>query len=275
MPFRVDPAPSFKDLFARADRTVAGMFVCSGDAGVAEICAGAGLDYLLIDAEHGPMGLESVLAQLRAIAGYPTAAVVRVPFNDPVLIKQFLDLGAQSLIVPMVNNAGQAEEAVAAVHYPPRGIRGVGSALARSARWNRVPDYLARAGEFITLVVQIESAEAVDNAAEIAAVDGIDGVFIGPSDLAATMGLLGQQEHPDVVDAVIRTIGAVKAAGKFIGVNAFVEAQARRYIDAGADFVNVGADVALLARGTEALAAKFIGQPAGQDAKPAGTPASY
>ncbi|MFD1211822.1 aldolase/citrate lyase family protein [Arthrobacter sp. GCM10027362] len=271
MPFRVDPPQSFKDLFAEADRTIAGMFVCSGDAGIAEICAGAGLDYLLIDAEHGPMGLESILAQLRAIAGYPTTAVVRVPFNDPVLIKQYLDLGAQSLIVPMVHNAEQARDAVAAMHYPPRGIRGVGSALARSARWNRVPDYLNRAEEFITLVVQVESAEAVANAAEIAAVDGIDGVFIGPSDLAASMGLLGQQEHPDVVDGVIRTIQAVKAAGKFVGVNAFVEAQARRYIDAGADFVNVGADVALLARGTEALAARFVSQ----DARPAGTPASY
>jgi 4-hydroxy-2-oxoheptanedioate aldolase len=235
MPFRVDPPKSFKDLFPGTGRTVAGMFVCSGDAGIAEICAGAGLDYLLIDAEHGPMGLESVLAQLRAVAGYPTTAVVRVPFNDPVLIKQYLDLGAQSLIVPMVNNPDQAREAVAAVHYPPRGIRGVGSALARSARWNRIPDYLARAGDFITLVVQVESAEAVENAAGIAAVDGIDGVFIGPSDLAASMGLLGRQEHPDVVDGVIRTIAAVKAAGKIVGVNAFVEAQVRRYIEAGAD----------------------------------------
>ena len=258
MPFRVDPPKSFKDLFTGTDRTIAGMFLCSGDAGTAEICAGAGLDYLLLDAEHGPMNLESVVAQLRAIAGYPTVAVVRVPFNDPVLIKQFLDLGAQSLIVPMVNNADQARQAVEAFHYPPRGIRGVGAALARSARWNRVPDYLARAGDFTTLVVQIESVEAVDNAADIAGVEGIDGVFIGPADLAATMGLLGQQNHPDVVAAVIRTIRAVKAAGKIVGVNAFVEADARRYIEGGADFVNVGADVALLARGTEALAAKYV-----------------
>ncbi|EMY33077.1 putative 2,4-dihydroxyhept-2-ene-1,7-dioic acid aldolase (HpaI) [Arthrobacter crystallopoietes BAB-32] len=272
MPFRVEPAPSFKDLIRDTDRTVAGMFVCSGDAGVAEICAGSGLDYLLIDGEHGPMGLESILAQLRAIAGYPALAVVRVPFNDAVMIKQYLDLGAQTLIVPMVNNAEQAEAAVAAMHYPPRGIRGVGSALARSARWNRIPDYLARAGETLTLIVQIEAAEAVENAAAIAAVDGVDGVFIGPSDLAASMGVLGQQEHPDVVDAVLRSIREVKAAGKFVGVNAFVEASARRYIEAGADFVNVGADVAMLARGTEALAAKFISAP--QDAA-AGTPASY
>jgi 4-hydroxy-2-oxoheptanedioate aldolase len=171
--------------------------------------------------------------------------------------------------VPMVHDAELARQAVQSFHYPPRGIRGVGSALARSARWNRVPDYLDRAADFTTLVVQIESAEAVENAAEIAAVDGIDGVFIGPSDLAATMGLLGQQNHPDVVDAVIRTITAVKAAGKIAGVNAFVEADARRYIEAGADFVNVGADVALLARGSEALAAKYITDQQNDAAAPA------
>jgi len=269
MPFRVDPPKSFKDLFPPGGRTVAGMFLNSGDAGIAEICAGSGLDYLLIDGEHGPMNLESVLAQLRAIAGYPTVAVVRVPANDPVAIKQFLDLGAQSLIVPMVNNADEARQAVAATRYAPGGVRGVGSALARSARWNRVPDYLGRANEFISLLVQVESVEAVANAAEIARTEGVDGVFVGPSDLAATMGLLGAQDHPDVVDAVVRTIRAVKEAGKIVGVNAFVEAQARAYIEAGADFVNVGADVALLARGTEALAARYIGD------TPGGAPASY
>ncbi|MBG6084063.1 aldolase/citrate lyase family protein [Zhihengliuella flava] len=272
MSFRVDPPRSFKDLFHgehALGRTVAGMFVCSGDASVAEICAGSGMDYLLIDAEHGPMNLQSVLDQLRAIAGYPAVPVVRVPFNDPVLIKQFLDLGAQSLIVPMVNNADDAAAAVSAIRYAPAGVRGVGSALARSARWNRVPDYLTRAEDFLTLLVQVESAEAVENAAAIAAVDGIDGVFIGPSDLSATMGLIGQQSHPDVVAGVKQTIAEVKAAGKIVGVNAFVESQAQDYLVAGADFVNVGADVALLARGTEALAARFIGEADGDG------PASY
>lgn len=257
MPFRLNAYPSFKDLFTGKDRVVAGMFLCSGDSGIAEICAGSGLDYLLIDAEHGPLGLGSILGQLRAIAGYPTIAVVRVPANDPVIIKQVLDLGAQSLIVPMVNTAAEAADAVSAVRYAPQGVRGVGAALARSARWNRVPDYLNRAGDLITVLVQIESAEAVGNAGDIARVDGIDGVFIGPSDLAATMGLLGQQDHPDVIAAVIRTIRAVKDAGKIAGVNAFVRAQALAYLEAGADFVNVGADVALLARGAEALAAAY------------------
>ncbi|MEX5234811.1 HpcH/HpaI aldolase/citrate lyase family protein [Kocuria arenosa] len=260
MPIRLEPQPSLKDLFtttARAGRNgrpAAGMFVSSGDPSSTEICASAGLDYLLIDAEHSPLGLETVQAQLRAMAGYSVVPVVRVPALDAVLVKQFLDLGAQSLVIPMVDSAEDAEAAVRAVHYPPRGVRGVGSALARSARWNRIPDYLNRAADLVTLVVQIESAAAVENARQIAAVDGIDGIFIGPSDLAASMGLLGQQDHPDVVTAVKDVIAAVRQSGKFVGVNAFAPSRAQDYLDAGADFVNVGADVALLARGTEALA---------------------
>ncbi|WP_205761121.1 aldolase/citrate lyase family protein [Arthrobacter mobilis] len=272
MSFRVEPDPSFKDVLAAADRPLAGIWVCSGSPLIAELCAGAGFDWTFIDAEHSPNGLESVLAQLQAVRGYPTVPVVRPPVNDTVLIKQFLDLGAQTLIIPMVHSAADAEAAVAAAHYPPRGVRGVGSALARSARWNRIPDYLSRASETVTIIVQIESAEAVANAAQIAAVDGVDGVFIGPSDLAASMGVIGQQDHPDVVAAVDESIRAVKAAGKFVGVNAFGEASARRYMDLGVDFVGVGADVALLARGSEALAAKFVPQDAAQQA---GTPASY
>ena len=272
MPFRVEPDPSFKDALAAADRPLAGIWVCSGSPLIAELCAGAGFDWIFIDAEHSPNGLESVLAQLQAVRGYPGIPVVRPPVNDTVLIKQYLDLGAQTLIIPMVHTAEQARAAVAATRYPPAGVRGVGSALARSARWNRIPDYLTRAEETLTLIVQIESAEAVENAAEIAAVDGVDGVFIGPSDLAASMGVIGQQEHPEVVAGVEKALKAAKAAGKFVGVNAFAEASARRYMEWGADFVGVGADVALLARGSEALAAKYL--PSAGDGA-AGTPASY
>lgn len=254
--------PSFRDLFseravAGADAPVTGLFLCSGDAGVAEICAGAGYDYLLIDGEHSPLSLESIQSQLRAIAAYPTLAMVRVPFNDAVLIKQYLDIGAQSLLVPMADTVQDARDAVAAVAYPPEGVRGVGSALARSARWNRIPDYLAKARETISLVVQIESATAVENAAEIAAVHGIDGLFIGPSDLAASMGYLGQQSHPDVVAAVQKTIEVANAAGVIVGVNAFDQTQAREYLALGVDFVNVGADVSLLARSAEDLASSW------------------
>lgn len=261
MPLRL--SPTFRHALAAqrgaADgRPLVGMWVCSGSPLVAEICAGAGLDWVLIDMEHSPNGLVSVLGQLQAVASYPVTPVVRVPNGDVVTIKQVLDLGAQNLLVPMVSSAEEARAAVEAVRYPPRGRRGVGSALARSARWNRVDGYLDDADEHVSLSVQIETAEGVEAAGAIAAVDGVDGVFVGPSDLAASMGLIGQQRHPHVVAAVRRTLEAVRVAGKPVGVNAFDPGAAREYMEAGASFVLVGADVALLARGSEALAAAFV-----------------
>jgi 4-hydroxy-2-oxoheptanedioate aldolase len=234
------------------------MWVCSGNATITEIAAGSGLDWLLLDMEHSATSLESVLTQLQVAAAYPVTPVVRVPWNDPVSIKRVLDLGAQNLIVPMVSTADEARAAVAATRYPPQGVRGVGSALARSARWNRVDGYLAEAAEHVSLTVQIETTAGVDNAAAIAAVEGVDAVFVGPSDLSASMGLLGQQSHPDVVAAVHRVFAAAADAGTPVGVNAFDPAVAEAYLDAGADFVAVGADVALLARASEALAARFV-----------------
>lgn len=256
MPLRLDQP--FRDRLAEAERAQIGMWVCSGSPLIAEIAAGSGVDWLLIDMEHSANSLESVLHQLQAVAAYPVAPLVRVPWNDPVTIKQVLDLGAQNIIVPMVSSAAEAEAAVAATRYPPHGIRGVGSALSRSARWNRVDGYLQDAASHISLTVQIETAAGVENAAEIAAVDGVDAVFVGPSDLSASLGNLGAQAHPEVVDAVTRTFAAVKAAGKAVGVNAFDPAGADGYIAAGADFVAVGADVAMLARTSEGLAARFI-----------------
>ncbi|MET4095929.1 HpcH/HpaI aldolase/citrate lyase family protein [Arthrobacter sp. UYCu712] len=263
MPLRIDPknadyANTFRDALAAADRPLAGMWVCSGSPLVAELCAGSGLDWLLVDAEHSPNGLESILAQLQAVNGYPVHVLVRPPVNDTVVIKQYLDLGVQNLLIPMVNSAAEAESAVAATRYPPQGVRGVGSALARAARWNRIPDYLARAGETVSVTVQIESTAAVEAVGDILALDGVDAIFLGPSDLAASMGVLGQQEHPEVRAAVESCLTAAKAAGKPAGVNAFNEGTARGYLAAGASFVLVGADVALLARGSEALAATFI-----------------
>lgn len=273
MPLRVEPDATFRDALrnqnGKAGRPLAGMWVCSGSPLIAELCAGAGLDWLLVDAEHSPNGLESILAQLQAVHGYPVHAVVRPPVNDTVVIKQYLDLGVQNLLIPMVNSVADAEAAVAATRYPPQGVRGVGSALARAARWNRIPDYLARASETVSVTVQIESAAAVEAVEEILAVEGVDAIFLGPSDLAASMGVLGQQEHPDVRAAVEHCLAAAQAAGKPAGVNAFNPAIARSYLAAGAAFVLVGADVAILARGSEALAAEFI--------KPAdgSSPASY
>ncbi|KQU38463.1 MULTISPECIES: HpcH/HpaI aldolase family protein [unclassified Rhodococcus (in: high G+C Gram-positive bacteria)] len=250
---------TFRDHLASADRPLYGGWITTGSPVAAEIMAGSGLDWVLIDMEHAPNGLESVLAQLYAVSGYPTTPVVRVPSADTVAIKQVLDLGAQNILVPMVSTAEEAREVAASAQYPPVGRRGVGSALARSARWNRVQGYLANGADHVSVLVQIETVEGVTNAAAIAETPGIDGVFLGPSDLSASMGLLGQQNHPDVVAAVKEAFGAIASTGKPHGVNAFVAEQATSYVRAGATFVLVGADAAILARGSEALAHQYIG----------------
>lgn len=260
MPIHLTLPPTLRDDLAAADRALIGLWATAGSAVNAEIVAGSGCDWVLLDAEHSPNGLESLLAQLHAMSAYPATIVVRPPVGDTVTIKQYLDLGAQNLLIPMVDSAEQAEEIVRAARYAPEGTRGVGSALARSARWNRIDGYLARANETISITAQIESAAAVSDVSRILAVDGVDAIFVGPADLSASMGLLGQQSHPAVVDAVLHTISAAKAAGKPVGVNAFEPEHAERFIEAGADFVAVGADVAILARATEALVDRFVPQ---------------
>jgi 4-hydroxy-2-oxoheptanedioate aldolase len=253
-------APAFKERLA-GDRPQIGMWVASANAYCAEICAGAGLDWLLIDGEHAPNDLRSILGQLQAVAAYPVTPVVRPPHADPALLKQLLDIGVRNLLIPMVDTVEQAEAVVRAVRYPPRGMRGVGSALARASAWNRETGYLQGADAGITLIVQVESRRGLAALDGIAAVDGVDAVFLGPSDLAASFGYLGQQEHPEVVDAVEQAIGTINALGKPAGVNAFAEARARRYLEIGCTFVLVGADVTLLARGSEDLAARYIAAP--------------
>lgn len=232
-----------------------GMWVVTGSAYVTEVCAGAGLDFLVIDAEHAPNDVPSLVPQLQAAAAYPVKVLVRAPSGDPVLIKQLLDIGVTDLMVPMVESAGQARDLVAAMRYPPEGVRGVGGAFARAARWGRVPDYLSVAAEGLTLTVQVESRRGLDELRDIVRVDGVDAVFFGPADLAASMGHLGQPEHPEVVAAIEAALATVTSFGKAAGVNAFAEPTARRYLAAGARFVVVGADVTLLARGSEDLAA--------------------
>ncbi|MFW0181958.1 HpcH/HpaI aldolase family protein [Rothia sp. CCM 9417] len=261
--------PPFAQTLRDLGRPAVGMWVCSGSPVAAEICAGSGMDWLLVDAEHGVVSLETVQELLQVAAAYPVQSVVRLPSLDVVAIKQFLDAGAQNLLIPMVDDAAAAELAVAATRYPPAGVRGVGSALSRSARWGGVAGYLTEAEKYISLCVQIESATAVENAAEICAVEGLAGVFVGPSDLAASMGLLGQQNHPDVVAAVKRVIGTARAAGLPVGVNAFDPQIAQDYLDAGADFILVAADVQLLALESKKLAARFISGYSA-DSQPAG-----
>jgi len=252
---------TFGARLAAESRPLVGLWVCSGNPIMAEIAAGSGMDWVLIDAEHSPNGLESILAQLHAVSAYPVAPVVRVPTGDPVVIKQVLDLGAQNLLVPMVDSPEQAAGLVRAVRYPPAGIRGVGAALARSARWNRVDHYLRDAASAVSLTVQIESAAAVAAVDRILAVDGVDAAFVGPADLAASMGHLGRTDHPDVVAAVLTAIAAGRAANVPVGVNAFVPDDAERYLQAGARFVAVGADVSVFARASESLADRFIRRP--------------
>ena len=223
----------------------------------AEISAGAGFDWLLFDGEHAPNDLPLLLAQLQAVGAYEVEAVVRPAVGDPVVIKQLLDIGARSLLIPMVEGREQAELLVRATRYPPGGIRGVGSAIGRASRWNRTPSYLHTAEVDICLLVQIESKAALDALDEIAGTPGVDGVFVGPSDLAASLGHLGDPGHLDVQRAIEQAIVAIRAAGKAAGVLMADRTLALRYIELGATFVAVGTDVTTLARGAEKLAKTF------------------
>jgi 4-hydroxy-2-oxoheptanedioate aldolase len=235
-----------------------GMWIASGSGYVTEICAGSGIDWVLLDLEHAPNDIRTTLEQLQVLAGYPDVdVVVRPPAADPVIIKQLLDIGAQNIMVPMIDGPQDAAAAVAATRYPPRGMRGVGSALARASRWNRISDYLVTADEGVSLTVQVESAAALALLGDIADVDGVDAVFIGPADLAASMGKLGQPEDPEIVAVIDHAVATIAEHGKSAGVNAFNHQVAQRYLAAGAGFVLVGADVALLARGAEQLVAKY------------------
>ncbi|PXX49194.1 4-hydroxy-2-oxoheptanedioate aldolase [Aquitalea magnusonii] len=231
----------------------------------AELLAGAGFDWLLIDGEHAPNELNDMLGQLQAIAPYPSQPVVRPVWNDPVRIKQILDIGAQTLLLPMVQTAEEAALAVAATRYPPHGIRGVGSAIARASRWNRIEGYLKQAEQELCVLVQIETRQGLDNLDAIAATPGVDGVFIGPADLSADMGYLGQPAHPEVQAAIEQAIARIRAQGKAAGILMADEKLARHYIELGAQFVAVGVDSTVLARSAEALAGRFKsgGQQAG------------
>jgi 4-hydroxy-2-oxoheptanedioate aldolase len=221
-----------------------------------EVIAGAGFDWILLDSEHSPNDLESLLTQLQAAASYPSHAVVRVPWNDMVTIKRVLDIGAQSLLVPYVSTRAEAESAVSYTRYPPSGVRGV-AGTTRATRFGRVKDYARRAHEEICLLVQVETQAALDNIEAICAVDGVDGVFIGPADLHASLGYAGEIANPKVKPLIDDAIRRIRKAGKAPGILTPSEADARHWLECGALFVAVGADVGILARGAEALAAKF------------------
>lgn len=252
------PSNPFKSTL-KSGKPQIGLWLSMASPYMAEVSATAGFDWLLIDGEHSPNDLQSTLAALQAIAPYPSHAIVRVVEGSEPIIKQVLDIGAQTILVPMVDTAAQAAHVVAATRYPPQGVRGVGSAIARASRWNARSDYLAVADDEICLLVQAESATAMANLAAICAVEGVDGVFIGPADLAASMGHRGQPNHPEVQAAIEGAIKTIKASGKAAGILTGDITLARHYLALGCTFVAVGVDVLVYANAARALAKELKG----------------
>lgn len=245
----------FKRALAENRRQI-GLWCSLASNVTAEVVAGAGFDWLLLDIEHSPNDLRSVLAQLQAVAPYPLEPIVRLPVADPVMIKQFLDIGARSLLLPNINSVEEARAMVAATRYPPHGMRGV-SVSQRGNRYGRVPNYHQNAHLDICLVLQIESPDAVQAAEDIAAIDGVDALFVGPSDLSTNMGYLVQPNVEEVQQAILSVEAAARRQNKATGILAPVNADAQRYLEAGFTMVGVGSDQGLLASAADALAARF------------------
>lgn len=250
------PSNSFKQALQKK-QTQIGLWLGLAGPYAAEICGKAGFDWLVVDGEHAPNDIPLILSQLQALAGTPSQPIVRVPIGTDWLIKQVLDLGVQTVLVPMVENADQARALVRATRYPPEGVRGVGAAIARASEFSAIHDYMQTANEQICLICQIESANALENIDEIAAVEGVDGLFIGPADLAASMGYLGNHDAPEVQTAMENAIARINSAGKAAGILIYDRPQAEHFLNLGASFVAVGADVTLLAQSAKELSAHF------------------
>lgn len=238
-----------------ADNDTSGLWVSLADPIAAEIGAGAGFDWLVLDGEHSPNDLRTILGQLQAVQAYPVSVIVRPVEGDRAIIKQLLDVGVQTILAPMVESAEQAVALVESVRYPPAGRRGV--ATARAARWGRVENYWEQADSQMCVIAQIESQDGLDNLEAIAAVEGIDALFVGPSDLGASLGYLGQPDHPVVRAAVADALTRSVAAGCKAGVLALTKELVDEYREAGASFVGVAIDTAILAKGTADLARQF------------------
>lgn len=258
------PDNPFKAALA-AQHTQIGLWLSLASPYSAEIAAGAGFDWLLIDGEHAPNDVRTILAQLQAIAAYPNShAVARVPMGHgeigEMLIKQYLDIGVQTLLVPMVDTAEQAARIVRATRYPQAdgkgGIRGM--AGARASGWGRHADYYHRANSQVCVLLQVETREALDNLEAIVATEGVDGIFIGPADLSASMGHVGNPVHPDVQATIQQAIETIRKHGKAAGILTPNEDLARRYLAEGCSFVAVGLDTSILVQATSALAKRFI-----------------
>ncbi len=256
------PKNHFKEALLQG-RQQLGLWCTLANSYSAEIVAGSGYDWLLFDTEHSPGDVESVLLQLQAVAPYDVSAVVRPAWNDTVLIKRYLDIGAQTLLIPSVDSAGEAGRAVAAMRYAPEGVRGV-SALTRATRFGRVAGYANKAAEELCLLVQIETRKALDDLEQIAGVPGVDGVFIGPADLAASLGYAGEPGHPQVKVAIEDAIRRIRVCGKPAGILTGDADFARRAMELGTTFTAVGVDAGILARGTEKLLEQFGGGSGGR-----------
>jgi len=245
----------FKAALKRDERQI-GLWSTLGSAMVAELVGHAGFDWLLIDTEHSPNELPAIVAQLQAMQTGTASAVIRPAWNDPVLIKRILDIGVQSLLIPFVETAEAAAAAVAATRYPPDGIRGV-STGSRAAGYGRIKDYPKAAGAEICVLVQIETMKGVENIDAIAATPGVDGVFVGPADLSASLGHLGDQLHPVVQDTIGRVLAACQKAGKPAGYLTGNEAESKKWLDAGFRFVAVGTDNGVLVKAVDELRDRF------------------
>ncbi|MES1953417.1 HpcH/HpaI aldolase family protein [Salinisphaera hydrothermalis] len=251
------PANAFKSKLV--DAPLYGCWLGLAHAYSAEIVATAGFDWLLIDGEHAPNTVVTILDQLRAVEGYPAAPIVRAVNHDPSLIKQLLDIGSRTLMIPMVETGEQAAALVAAMRYAPHGFRGMGAGVIRADRWGSIGDYAHRAAESLCLITQVESTTGVDNVEAIANTDGVDAVFVGPADLSTNMGHLGNPGHDDVQAAIMHVLDATHAAGKAAGILAPAEADTNRYREAGFDFIATGLDVAMLKSAADANAVRHRG----------------
>lgn len=252
------PANAFKAALKRGELQI-GLWSSLCSPMVSEIISQSGFDWILVDTEHSPNEPPDVLAQLQALKGGTATPIVRPAWNDAVLLKRLLDIGVQAVLVPFVQNAEEARKAVAACRYPPAGIRGI-TVSGRGSHYGRVPDYLKRADGEICVLVQVETGEALSRIEEIASVDGVDGVFIGPADLSASLGHIGNPGHPEVQAAIQDAVKRLTALGKPAGILTPSEPDARRYIEWGYRFVAVGSDLGLVAKHADALAKAFAGQ---------------
>jgi len=254
-PYR--PFPNSFRAELRAGKTLIGCWCSLANPITTEVLGVAGFDWILLDGEHSPNDVITFIPQLMALKDSASAPVVRPSWNNPVELKRLLDGGFYNFLIPFIETSEEAQRAVAATRYPPQGFRGV-SVAQRSNRYGTVAGYFEGVNEQICVMVQIESGKGVAAAADIAAVDGVDGLFVGPSDLAAGLGHLGNANHPEVQDAMARIFAAAKAAGKPVGILAGVEADARRYLAQGATFVAVGSDLGVFRSATQALRDKYI-----------------